>query len=232
MEPENIDWENIDSVFEEDEAYESINAPKWFDFLVPDEQLDDQAWFCKSDCKHPKTPDDFAKSKLYTKPKVKLLRSVSFSEILPFKDRNRRYPHPKIPKEKGSNFPGKSQENTENRNPNFIPPIPSGKPRTQKPATALRTDKKKQVENPSENSTKPGRMPRLKQTFSAGNLFAGKEILNQITEFCSGLKKFARRGSKSKKWSSEKGSGVALNELKERIREKERRPLLVKEQKL
>ena len=50
MEPENIDWKNIESKFEEDDMYENIRAPKWVDLSAPDELVDDdnEAWFCNS----------------------------------------------------------------------------------------------------------------------------------------------------------------------------------------
>lgn len=123
MEPENIDWNNIDSTFVLDETYEYFDAPKWFDFtasneLVFDEE-DDETWFCNqgeifffkkksifrkgfslflnititsfSDCKHRKIAQDLPKpTTTTTKSKAKMLKFASFSEILPFRDRNRR----------------------------------------------------------------------------------------------------------------------------------------------
>ena len=47
MDNENIDWNNIESIFEEDDTYENINAPKWVDLSAPCETIDDEAWFCK-----------------------------------------------------------------------------------------------------------------------------------------------------------------------------------------
>jgi hypothetical protein len=47
MEPAKIDWKRIESIFVEDELYEHINAPKWVDFLAPEESVKDEAWFCK-----------------------------------------------------------------------------------------------------------------------------------------------------------------------------------------
>lgn len=47
MEPENIDWDSIDSTFIEDDTYEDFDAPKWVDLSASDEPLvDDEAWFC------------------------------------------------------------------------------------------------------------------------------------------------------------------------------------------
>ena len=49
MEPEVIDWDNIDSLFIEDDTYENFNAPKWVDFSAsPAQPVDDDAWFCKA----------------------------------------------------------------------------------------------------------------------------------------------------------------------------------------
>jgi len=51
MEPENIDWDNIDSTFIQDDTYENFDAPKWFDLsAASDEPLvdeeDHEIWFC------------------------------------------------------------------------------------------------------------------------------------------------------------------------------------------
>ena len=71
---------------------------------------------------------------------------------------------------------------------------------------------------------------QLKSTFSAQNLLGGREILSQITEFCSELKKLARKGSK--KGTSEKASSGVLEEAKVKGLGRERMPLLaVKERK-
>lgn len=47
MEPMNIDWNNIESVFVKDNLYEHFNAPKYFDFSAHEESIDDDAWFCR-----------------------------------------------------------------------------------------------------------------------------------------------------------------------------------------
>eukprot|EP00250_Pteridium_aquilinum_P020510 c24840_g1_i1 orf=472-2889(+) len=55
MECLQIDWKNIDATYEKDEFYESIQAPKWIDFTVPLQPVDDHAWFCgKVGCTHEK----------------------------------------------------------------------------------------------------------------------------------------------------------------------------------
>lgn len=47
MEPDNIDWDNIDSTFVLDDTYENFDAPMWVDLSAFDDSLvDDEAWFC------------------------------------------------------------------------------------------------------------------------------------------------------------------------------------------
>lgn len=228
MEPENIDWKNVESIFVKDDMYENFDAPQWVDLSAPDEPIDDEPWFCNIDCKHPKNAEDFLKSVRFSK--VKLLRSVTISEFFPFRDRNRRdlkqkekeinsssaakIPNPKSLRTKGSYFSKNSISDSENKNPNVSAPIPNGKTKSKK-----LTEMKKQFGNPSEHEKKP----QLRSTFSARNLLAGREILNQITEFCSELKKL---GSKSSKKAVEKEHHGVLGELKERVRDRERMPLL------
>ncbi|KAF9593256.1 hypothetical protein IFM89_021012 [Coptis chinensis] len=93
MEPANIDWNNLEWTFIEDDLYEHINAPKWFDFSAPDDfDAHDEAWFCKDECRHPKIAEDFVRSNSKFTSKVKQhLRSISASETLPSRDRNLRY---------------------------------------------------------------------------------------------------------------------------------------------
>ncbi len=68
---------------------------------------------------------------------------------------------------------------------------------------------KKEFGNPPDDEKKP----HLRGTFSARNLLGGREILNQITEFCSELKKL---GSKNSKKATEKERHGVLSDLKER----------------
>lgn len=88
---------------------------------------------------------------------------------------------------------------------------------SKKAMTKSCAEKNQQLGDPQVNSSKP---PRLRSTFSARNLKGGREILNQITEFCSELKKLAKKGSK--RATTEK----VLGEMKERVEEKGRVPLL------
>ncbi|KAJ0098620.1 hypothetical protein Patl1_20569 [Pistacia atlantica] len=141
MEPENIDWSNIESVFEEDSAYENINAPKWIDLSAPPEPVDDDTWFCKTrafqflndplfDCKHPKIFEDILKPTRNFK--VKFLRSRTISEILPFRERRNVKQKEKEINVSSAETPSmetkatkssyKSNEDNENLNPNLTIP--------------------------------------------------------------------------------------------------------------
>ncbi|GMJ02313.1 hypothetical protein like AT3G52110 [Hibiscus trionum] len=191
---EDIDWNNIESIFEEDDTYENINAPKWVDLSAPSQSIDDDVWFCKPGCNHPKSVEDYLKSKHTSK--VKLLRSRTISEILPFRDRTRRETKAKTGERKGSK-PGKSlKEDDENRNPNVSTPA--------LPWTEEKTQRKK----------------GLKSSLSGRNLVGGRDVLSQISELCAELKRMARKGSR--KGAPEKASGGVLGEWKERVRERER----------
>ncbi|XP_015936766.1 uncharacterized protein LOC107462657 [Arachis duranensis] len=233
MEPAKIDWKRVAQEwnFVEDALYENINAPKWVDFLSLDHyslnHVDDEAWFCRPDCKHPKTAEDFLRSKTPSK--------ASVSENLPLGDRNRR--DAKI-KRRVSTLPsasppdGKSRFNqdSENQNPNvFTPPL---NPFKYMKAAVKSSEEKK----PADDTFMNNKAPSLRSTLSAKNLFAGRPILNQITEFCNELKKLATR-------ARERENAENLNPLKSEEavekspspvqplaeldrREKERKPLI------
>lgn len=215
MEVATIDWK--DSKFEKDELYEHINAPQWIDLsapLHPDD--DDDAWFCRPGCNHPKTADDF-----FIKPvpsPCKLQRSANVSDIPPVDDQNQSNTPTKkrgIPMKKNSRNTKHVQDN-ENQNPNFLTPADH--------PVKLSAEKK----NAANGSLVSEETPRrLKSTFSARNLFAGNNILNQITEFCNELKRLATRSKQRGDEHEEKqieqkkpDTGV----LKER--EIQRKPLL------
>lgn len=82
MEVLDIDWKNIDSRFVKDEFYEGIRAPKWLDFLAPEEPVDDDAWFCKPDCNHPKNAASFVKSPVFRSNKMKQPRLMNSSSTV------------------------------------------------------------------------------------------------------------------------------------------------------
>ncbi|XP_027921846.1 uncharacterized protein LOC114179629 [Vigna unguiculata] len=237
MEPDNIDWDNIDSTFALDDTYENFDAPMWVDLSAFDDSLvDDEAWFCTRDCKHPKTAEDFLKRS----SKVKHSRFASFSEILPFRDRHRRGKSSFVESAKAKysersrrpSCSGKLDEDSENRNPNFTAPLPSGSRSSKLKKPLMKTNdanpNPKQVNTvPEECPVKSHRKNQLKSTFSAQNLLGGREILSQISGFCSELKRLARGG---KKGTTEKGgssSGEVSEEVKESVVQKERVPLFV-----
>ncbi|PSS12006.1 RRNA biogenesis protein [Actinidia chinensis var. chinensis] len=229
MEPAKIDWATINSVFAVDDLYEHINAPKWVDFSAPDQSIDEEAWFCRPDCNHPKRVEDFLKG---TPPSKK---SASVSEILPLGDRNRRDANlkrrglvqPPLSSIKDSKCK-KIVEDGENQNPNFST-SPSHPYNTMKAAIKSSTEKEKKQTN---NSSQQEERPHLRSTLSARNLFAGRDILSQITEFCNELKRLATRerekenaeGPSPKK---EECGGEKVGEVDERRgEERERKPLL------
>nr|CAD1822343.1 unnamed protein product [Ananas comosus var. bracteatus] len=88
MELPDIDWRRVVSRFARDEAYENIDAPMWVDLSAPDASPavdDDDAWFCRPDCRHPKTAEDFLKPKA---PSLQGRLMRSSSEKLPLGERN------------------------------------------------------------------------------------------------------------------------------------------------
>ncbi|KAL9231315.1 hypothetical protein vseg_006556 [Gypsophila vaccaria] len=120
MEPAKIDWETIESIFVEDQVYENINAPQWVDLLSPiSPSPDDVAWFCRKDCKHPRTAEDFLNSSPPCSS-AKLLRSVSVSKLIEIVDWTRR--EPSLKKRVGVAQSSTSNDDAENQNPNFSTP--------------------------------------------------------------------------------------------------------------
>ncbi|KAF9675593.1 hypothetical protein SADUNF_Sadunf09G0048400 [Salix dunnii] len=233
MEPAKIDWKRIDSVFVEDRLYENLNAPKWFDFVAPEDPTDDEAWFCRPDCNHPKTADDFIK----TTPTSKLSSSGDKARSRnPLSDKNLRDAKLKRRGQSQSSFVScdfkdKFNDDSENRNPNFS--TPSNYQKSMKQMIKSSSEKNKPIDDVPQTSE----APRLKSTLSAKNLFAGKDILGHITEFCNELKKLATRAREKESLNEEsqvgekkdgvvvnEGSREVLGELK--VKEKERKPLL------
>lgn len=224
-----IDWK--DSKFVKDDALENINAPQWVDFNAPFQPLDDDdSWFCKPDCNHPKTVDDFLKKT----PPSKLQRSASVSEILPFGDRTRREAALKKRGLVPASMAKESKldrlvEDGENQNPNLSTPL---KYKAKLKEAIKSSTEKKQFECISPKDEKQ----KLKSTLSARNLFAGRDLLNQISDFCSDLKKLALRAKERENVEKENSNKIPLavnkQELKEcsdnkpRIMLDERKPLL------
>ncbi|KAL8161752.1 hypothetical protein V2J09_013241 [Rumex salicifolius] len=196
MEPARINWQTLESVFVRDDTFENINAPQWVDFLYPDDQssIDDVAWFCKPDCKHPKTAEDFLRSS----PASKILRSVSVSKLVALGDWSRireanlkrRVPPP--------------QQDDENKNPNLATPI-SHQIKPEKAAIKSSAEKGRDLseefsEIPLHSEENP---PKLKSVLSAKDLFAGRDLFGKITEFCTELKKLAIARAKEKEREDE-----------------------------
>lgn len=218
-----IDWK--DSKFVKDDALENINAPQWVDFNAPFQPVDDDSWFCKPDCNHPRTVDDFLKKT----PPLKLQRSASVSEILPFGDRTRREAALKkrglVPTSSAKESKlDRLVEDGENQNPNLLTPL---KYKAKLKEAIKSSAEKKQFESISPKDEKQ----KLKSTLSARNLFAGKDLLNQISDFCSDLKKLALR-AKERENPNQTPLAVNKQELKECLDSKpkivldERKPLL------
>ncbi|XP_014500251.1 uncharacterized protein LOC106761236 [Vigna radiata var. radiata] len=194
MEPAKIDWKRLEWNFVEDELFEHINAPKWVDFLALDHSVNDhadEAWFCKPDCRHPKTAEDFLRS--ITPPSKKGFSPGCVSENLPFSDKNRRdvkikrrMPAVSSASPKADKF--RFNQDSENQDPNVFTP-PTSKINLMKEAIKSSEEKKNLVDDTFEDH----KVPSLRSTLSAKNLFAGRPILNQITEFCNELKKLAIR---------------------------------------
>ncbi|KAG4399017.1 hypothetical protein AAZX31_08G153600 [Glycine max] len=229
MEPAKIDWKRLEWSFVEDKLYEHINAPKWVDFLSLDHSLNDhadEAWFCKPDCKHPKTAEDFLRSK--TPPSKKGFSPGYVSENLPSGDKIRR--DAKIKRR----VPALFNQESENQNPNLFTPPPTTKVNPLKEAIKSTEEKKKVVDN--DDTFVDHKAPSLRSTLSTKNLFAGRPILNQITEFCNELKKLAIRAKEREnaenlipKESEEvvEKTSCSIQALAESdTKEKERKPLL------
>ncbi|KAL2940489.1 hypothetical protein RDABS01_007425 [Bienertia sinuspersici] len=184
MEPAKIDWQNIESIFILDQVYENINAPQWFDFLSSPSSStapDDVAWFCRSDCNHPRTAEDFLKS-----TPSKFLRSVSVSKLIA--DWTRR--EATNLKRRGNVL---NEEEIENQNPNLSTPPNHNQNKHLNNKAGIKSSAEKKVDDDySEIMLESDEKPKqLKATQSAKDLFGSKEIFGKITEFCSELKKMA-----------------------------------------
>ncbi|XP_072973393.1 uncharacterized protein [Typha angustifolia] len=221
MEPADIDWKRVEWRFVRDEAFENINAPKWVDLACPDASpVDDEAWFCRPDCRHPKTFEDFPRKTI--SPKGKLMRSSS--EKLPLGERNANFRDANGFKRRGAVLASsplreglkpkaaskKFREDAENRDPNMPTPPPATRPigvpkggKNLKELIKSSAEKKANEEEREELVSQKKPLPRLRSTLSARNLFSGRDILGQISEFCSELKKMAVGGKTDSKEEEE-----------------------------
>ncbi|XP_076959640.1 uncharacterized protein LOC143635777 [Bidens hawaiensis] len=208
-----IDW--TDSKFEKDVVYEDINAPQWIDFSNADDHhphaVDDDAWFCRPECNHPKTVEDFFKQR--TPGSSKLQRSATVAEVSQLS-----HPNTRDAALKKRGFPPKKDikssnqvHDGENQDPNFTTP-PTHKSKSLKEMIKSSSEKN-HASSPTEETAKPR---LLKSTLSAHNLFAGREILNQVTEFCNELKRLATRTKEGMVGANKQEVGVLMKSKSER----------------
>ncbi|KAK3223994.1 hypothetical protein Dsin_011019 [Dipteronia sinensis] len=192
MEPAKIDWKRIESVFVEDKLYENINAPKWVDFLIPEQHsVNDETWFCRPG----KQESNGTNSKFQTLLALNcFVNSNAFRFFISFicwvcRDARlkRRGQNQSL---FSSNEKSKFNEDGENQNPNS--PTPNNQQaKSLKAAIKSSSEKTKLINDNSQNDDQV--LPKLKSTLSARNLFAGRDILGHITDFCNELKKLASR---------------------------------------
>lgn len=107
-----------------------------------------------------------------------------------------------------SNEKPKFDDDSENQTPNSV--TLQNQVKSMKMAIKSSSEKNKLMNDTSQNDEV---LPRLKSTLSARNLFAGKDILNHITEFCNELKKLATR-------ARERESAEKFNEKNSKVGEK------------
>ncbi|XP_019158909.1 PREDICTED: uncharacterized protein LOC109155727 isoform X2 [Ipomoea nil] len=196
MEVAVIDWKNLDSRFVKDDILERFNAPQWVDFSAADGFVDDEAWFCRPDCNHPKTVKDFHKAAATLTPKLQ--KSSGVSEIPLFRERIRRM-----------------FDDSENQNPNTETPH-RFKAKLMKEAIKSSAEKKTVDDNslPKEQQT-----PRLRSTNSARNLFSGVDLLSRVTEFCNELKKLTARAKEKERIGNETVERTPLMVNKQVVKE-------------
>ncbi|KAM3323403.1 hypothetical protein P3S67_004554 [Capsicum chacoense] len=225
-----IDWKTIDSRFVKDDLYEHFKAPQWVDFFASDAPVDDDAWFCRPECNHPKTVEDFYKAATPSSSSSKLQRSASVSDI-PLGERNRR---DATLKKRGQIQPSvslnkdlkcdKIVEDSENQNPNFAtPPRFKANNKLMKQTIKSSAEKKPPVDEKEEQQ-----IPKLRSTLSAKNLFAGGDLLNKVSEFCNELKRLVVTRTKEREKCADEN--LETSPLMEPIivddKERERKPFM------
>ncbi|XP_010557795.1 PREDICTED: uncharacterized protein LOC104826677 [Tarenaya hassleriana] len=210
MEPANIDWKRIDSRFVEDVFFEHFKAPKWFDFSAPHDDVDDDAWFCRPDCNHPKRAEDF----LAASPATSKLRSGGEALSARHPKHSEAKPRRKAP------FTSNNYD-SENQNPNSSTPLPSHHAKSWR--AALRSNSVKKTMNTHEKLQREDE-PKLKSTLSARNLFHGKDILGHISELCNELKRLATRVTEREETVVKPNAEETLTQVGKS--KEQRRPLL------
>lgn len=124
---------------------------------------------------------------------------------------------------------GRLVEDGENQNPNLSTPL---KYKAKLKEAIKSSTEKKQFESNSPKDEKQ----KLRSTLSARNLFAGRDLLNQISDFCSDLKKLALRAKERENVEKENPNKTPLAVNKQELKEcsdsklkivlDERKPLL------
>ncbi|CAL1371822.1 unnamed protein product [Linum trigynum] len=237
MEPAKIDWKQIEWIYEEDKLYETINAPKWVDFLAtPQDESDyvgDVAWFCRPDCNHPKSAEDFLK---FTPASSKHSRS-GVKTHSPLGDLNQKR-NGKL-KRRGQNQSsitsyedemGVSQD-SENQNPNNsnLSTPPNFQIKSMKALFKSSSERRKPTNDYDDAASEANlqQHPKLKPTLSAKNLFAGKDILSHISEFYNELKKMTMRsrGREDNDESSKANESPAVQDTSVVVKEEDHREI-------
>ena len=119
----------------------------------------------------------------------------------------------------------KNVYDSENHNPNYSTP-PINKAKSLKEMIKSSSEKN-QVESVLLQKEEPPRL--LKSTLSARNLFGGKDIFSQVSEFCNELKRLAIRTKDSGEKETPKKSQVAAKKQEMGVLQEsksERMPLL------
>lgn len=112
-----------------------------------------------------------------------------------------------------------NSQDSENQNPNQSTPPNYANQQAQIFKAAIKSSAEKK-----ETTMDEAVLPRLKSSLSAKNLFAGRDILGQISEFCNELKRMATRPRERE--NSEKAEEVerckveVLSEKKPLVKEK------------
>lgn len=212
MEPAIIDWNIVKSEeYVRDEVYENIDAPKWLDLSASSPPpVDDDAYFCRPDCRHPKTAENFQTRS--PTPKAKPTRTKSDTMPLGERNNNNRRDGNSLKRRGGvaatllhsssTREPVKSKgdarkflDDLENRNPNISSGATPGRPvKVAKEAvksSAVRRGSEEEEEEMVNESANKKPVPKLKSTLSARNLFSGRDIMSQLSEFCNEIKRLA-----------------------------------------
>ncbi|KAE8677484.1 E3 ubiquitin ligase BIG BROTHER-like isoform X1 [Hibiscus syriacus] len=221
MEPAKIDWNRIDSRFTEDYTYEHINAPKWVDFLALDQQsIDDDAWFCTPECNHPRTAQDFLQASPLSKAPQRSVTGGG-SRSSPFRELNQGDAKLKRRGQTQTQIQSKIDD-SENQNPNLSIPPTNQQAKSLKAAIKSSSERKKQMARVDISQSPSDEIQLLKTTLSTRNLFASRDILSHISEFCNELKKLATRARERK---TDERMGEEKIQAEEAVVEKERKPL-------